>query len=176
MLVVRQGIRGAILLLLCGCVRRPAATTPTPSSLPDVDRAVLAAVADSLAAHFPDSSSVCVGIMGGSNDPSTPDSLLLGMLRSRYQHLPWRQCPHTYASMVAHVDSQGRPVDPPRPRGYVDPYYLWLGRPAYEHRQAAWVYSRLFQGTEGSEHLCRAEILDGRVSVHYCRTLARWIS
>src|SRR5215207_9536324 len=53
-----------------------------------------------------------------------PDPELLRALASESPTLPMSQCPRTSGTWVVTVDSAGRPVEPQRPAGYIDPYLL----------------------------------------------------
>lgn len=133
---------------------------------------MIAAVLDTIAAHL-DSTTVCLMFMGGPDGPRPPDDELLARLQMRQPAVREAVCPHTYTQMVLHVDSLGRPVDPPAPPGYIDPYILHVGRPQFEQERYAWIYVRQWQGTRGRAYECVSQTW-GRV-VASCRVVSDWI-
>lgn len=136
---------------------------------------MLAAVIDTIAARLPDSTSLCLRLLGGPSGPTDPDEAFLGALRTRQRPVRARDCPRTYASMIVVLDSLGRPLTPSGPRGYVDPYTLVVGRPQFEHPGYAWVLVRESQGTDGHDYLCAAQSYDARTWAS-CRVVTTWVS
>jgi hypothetical protein len=132
----------------------------------------MAAAIDSVAAGWPDSTALCLRVFGGPAGAELPPDSLLQAIRTRQQPVSVVACPRTYASMILHTDSLGRPIlGPP---GYIDPYVLTVGRPQFESDSYGWVYVRQLQGTAGRAYLCTVQY--GRAqSWARCETLSRWV-
>ncbi len=132
--------------------------------------AVLAQVSPGLVAGVP----VCLSLADGErrHDPDTTAIWLRAL--GRRVTTP-SQCPHTYASMFLAVDTLGRPVDPPRPPGYVDPYYIDLWRPVHIDARIFLVRYEERQGTRGERVYC--EVVEATPDPHVrCATIDTWIS
>jgi hypothetical protein len=167
-------------LLAAGLVAVAAAcAAPRPAVVParlaPIERQVIVAVIDTVAAHLPDSTTLCISIMGGPSGPTSPDDLLLTHLHTRQRPERHSSCPPTYESMMILVDSAGRPRNPPRPAGYIDPYLLSISRPQFEYRDYAWVFVRQRQGTAGQEYICSVQAYRGSVVAH-CVAGRSWLS
>ena len=88
---------------------------------------------------------ICVSLLGGPEGQVVPSEGFLHTLSLRRKVVSVKACPPTYTTMFVTVDSLGRPMDPPRPAGYVDPYILHLGRPQFDGPGHAYVYARQVQ-------------------------------
>jgi hypothetical protein len=101
-----------VALLTTACASRRSQTVEHPGRpLPDlalVERQMLAAALDTIAAHLPDSTALCLSFMGGPDGPVFPDDAFLASLRTRRHVLRGDNCPPTYTQMIRHAD------DPPR--------------------------------------------------------------
>ena len=125
--------RVAALILCTGCGANPPRSIrshleATPAPLTPVEREKLVAALDTIAAHLPDSTALCLTLMGGPGGSTPADSQLLATLRTRQRPVRGTDCQPTYTRMVRYVDSLGRSLDPPRPPDYLDPYQLTVGR------------------------------------------------
>ena len=153
-----------------------AATTTAPlAPLASVEREMMVAAIETIAAGWTDSTSLCLAVLGGPDGPAAPDDALLGALRTRQRPVRMVDCPRTYQSMIATVDSAGRVADPPRPSGYVDPYALLVGRPQFEQPGYAFVHARETHGTAGRDYFCIAQSYQGRARAS-CQVVRQWIS
>jgi len=169
---------GALAWAAIACApQTPAVAGPKPrgraAALAAVEQQLIAAAVDSIAAAWPDSTALCLGILGGPAGPELPTDGLLEALRTRQRPVSVAACPRTYASMIAQVDSLGRVVDL-RPPGYVDPYVLTVGRPQFASDSYGWIHARELRGTVGRAYLCTVQYVRGRAWAH-CETLSRWI-
>lgn len=131
-------VRAAAVLVATGCAANVAQPTYSQGvagqlALSHVERQMIAAALDSIAAHLPDSTALCLTLMGGPDGPRAPGDDLLATLHTRQTRVRGADCPPTYTRMIQCVDSLGRPIDPPPPAGYVDPYVFHVGRPQFEH-------------------------------------------
>ncbi len=88
---------------------------------------------------------ICVSLLGGPEGQVVPSEGFLHTPSLRRKVVSVKACPPTYTTMFVTVDSLGRPMDPPRPAGYVDPYILHLGRPQFDGPGHAYVYARQVQ-------------------------------
>ena len=148
--------------------------SPSVAVLARVEETMIAAVIDSIAAHWEDSTAVCVTLMGGPEGARPAPDDLLHRLQTRQQAVRGDQCPRTYTSMVLVVDSAGRPTAPPAPAGYVDPYQLTVSRPQFQQPGYAWIYVREQQGTLGNAYMCVAQAYE-RVYAS-CRSIESWVN
>ena len=121
----------------------------------------------------PGTAGVCVSLLGSRDGTELPDTALLTALSSVRSVVAANSCPKTYASMVVVVDSQGRPVEPQAPSGYVDPTSLTFGRPQFDRTDHAYIYVRETRGMSGRDFLCTAGGDQGRVV--QCRQVSRWV-
>ena len=143
---------------------------PTASQVEVMWRAVLANASSGLVGKVP----ICLSLVDGErrHDPDTTAVWLQAF--GRRVTTP-SQCPHTYQSMVLVVDTLGRPVDPPRPPGYVDPYYIDLWRPLRIDAGVFLVRYEQRQGTRGERVYC--EVREVRPAPHVnCARIDSWIS
>src|SRR2546425_3366848 len=165
-------------LVAGGCTTNSARTGSSqgatePLVLARVEQQMIAAVVDTVAAHWPDSTSLCLTLMGGPEGPRAPSDDLLASLQTRQRVVRGADCPPTYTQMVLYVDSAGRPIDPPPPAGYIDPYILHVSRPQFEQEGYAWIYVRQLQGTRGRAYMCVAQA--HRRVFASCRAVDSWI-
>jgi hypothetical protein len=160
----------------CGA-RPPADIHPGPSrgvaALTPLEQELIVAAVHAIAATWPDSTALCLEILGGPGGPELPSPALLGALRTRQGVASAAACPRTYASMIARVDSLGRRVDP-RPLGYVDPYALTVGRPQFTSTSHGWIHALEQQGTSGRAYLCTVQRVQGRATAR-CQTVRYWV-
>jgi hypothetical protein len=143
---------------------------PTPAQIEIIWGAVLARVSPGLVGDVP----ICLSLADGERrgDPDTTAVWLRGL--GRRVTTP-SQCPRTYTSMMLVVDTLGRPVDPPRPPGYLDPYYINLWRPVRIDARILLVRYEQRQGTRGKRVYC--EVVEARPGPHVnCVTIGSWIS
>ena len=144
------------------------------AALEPVEEQLIARAVESVAATWPDSTALCLALLGGPAGPELPGPALLASLRTRQRPVSSAACPRTYTSMIAHVDSLGYPDDPPPP-GYVDPYILEVGRPQFESDSYGWIHVREWQGTTGRQYLCTVQYVRGQASA-VCQKISEWIS
>jgi len=167
----------AAVLVAGGCTHLPhtgsSQGATEPLVLARVEQQMIAAVVDTVAAHWPDSTSLCLTLMGGPEGPRAPSVDLLASLQARQRAVRGADCSPTYTQMVLHVDSAGRPIDPPPPAGYIDPYILHVSRPQFEQEGYAWIYVRQLQGTRGRAYVCVAQA--HRRVFASCRAVDSWI-
>ena len=159
-----------------GCATHPghgSADQTTPLTLSRVEQVMIAAAVDSIAAHWPDSTALCLTLMGGPEGARVASDDLLAQLRTRQRPVRGDRCPPTYTKMIQYVDSAGRPVDPPRPAGYIDPYQLTVSRPQFEQEGYAWIHVRQLQGTRGRAYMCVAQAYETVFAS--CRAIDSWI-
>lgn len=169
---------GALALAAVACApRAPTVAAGTSrarvAALSPIEQQLIAAAVDSIAARWPDSTALCLGVLGGPAGPELPSDDLLHALRTRQQPVSIAGCPRTYASMITHVDSLGRVVDL-RPPGYVDPYALTVGRPQFARDSYGWVHARELQGTAGRAYLCTVQYYRAQARA-FCETVRQWI-
>ena len=141
----------------------------------DMEQQLMAAAIDTISAAMAESGVICLTLLGGPDGLIKPSGGFLARLAARRETVSKDQCPETYQSMVTGVDSLGRPNVRVRPAGYVDPYYLAVGRPQFEAVGYGWIHARQVQGTHGQNHLCMVESYRGRVRAH-CTVVSRWVS
>lgn len=125
----------------------------TSADLLEAERAALAVVANE--ARSKDAGTeivICVEFHAGGNrgpaDAETIRRLSVPGLRA----VPPRDCPPTYESMFARIDSLGRVI--PRPPGSVDPERLTLERSWVWTRDVVAVETVRWKGTGGVRHRC----------------------
>ena len=133
---------------------RTRSVTHSIAELHPTEAAVLRATLDTLVRAMRDSSTVCLYILGGPTGSQLPSEDFVRSLTLNREVVRADRCPPTYQHMIARVDSAGRPLDPPRPPGYIDPYVLEIGRPQFARPDYGWVYARQLQGTRGRDYLC----------------------
>ena len=153
---------------------RNAAAAVGVAKLAPMEVAMLSATLDTLVRRMRDSSSLCVSILGGPEGPEVPSADFLGSLRIQRSVVAMDRCPPTYTQMIVVVDSQGRPVGPARPAGYVDPYRLEIGRPQFASYGYGWVYARQLQGTVGRDYVCTVIRQSAETRV-VCNVHSDWI-
>ena len=144
------------------------------AALTVAEQTIMAAALDSIAAAWPDSTTLCLRVLGGPGGWEMPPERLLRVLRMRQRPVSSTRCPRTYTSMVVRVDSLGRRIDERAPQGYVDPYVLSVGRPQMESDSYGWVHVRELQGTAGRAYLCTVQYVR-RLAWAHCETLSRWV-
>lgn len=83
-------------------------------------------------------------------------------------------CPPTYARMFSTVDSLGRPMDPPRPPGYVDPYAIEVSEFIGFLPDSARVTVRTEHGMSGVAKSCLVRRLESDFTAS-CRHLGYWV-
>lgn len=169
-------LTAALLVGACVSATSGAGTRPGEAVAPltDYERTLIAAAVDTIASGWADSTGVCVAILGGPEGAEAPDRELLQSLRTRLHFTTHAACPRTYASMILRVDSAGRPLDPP-PAGYVDPHYVWVGRPQFQQRQYGWLYVRRLKGTGGQDYVCMVEQSPPAAARAHCSSRLRWV-
>lgn len=88
---------------------------------------------------------------------STPPAMVLRRLRLHYPTVrtPDR-CPRTYASMVSHVDSLGRPTDR-RPKGAIDPVWVEVDDVQQWTAELYIMTGYVWQGTLTHRYYCEAQ-------------------
>ena len=139
-----------------------------PLGLSPIELAMIAAVVDSVAAQWSDSTALCLTVMGGPEGPRPAGDDLLAQLRTRQRVVAGNRCPPTYTTMI----SASRPTDP-SPPGYVDPYRVTVSRPQFEHEGYAWIHVRQLQGTRGRAYMCVAQSYERLFAA--CRVIDSWI-
>ena len=87
----------------------------------------------------------CISFADTVHDGSVPGPEL-SRLRVSVHLVPAAACPPTYTTMIAQVDSLGRPTRP-RPPGYIDPYYLRIWQPV---RVTTWLLAVRVEATQGT--------------------------
>ena len=170
-------LRYLLLATAFGCAqvshRQPFGTGPEPLT---IEERVLSSVIDAthtipgplqLPAPF------CVSFWDTVHDGPIPGPKL-SRLHVSVQLVPAGECPPTYASMIRVVDSLGRPVGPPRPQGYVDPYHLRIWRPVRVTDTMLVVRIEATQGTPGWSLYC--EVRMDNPSHASCGTARQWVS
>ena len=141
------------------------------AQLRPLERDMMVASIQVVAAEFRDTAAVCIEVLGGPDGPTAPGSELLSQLRGTRQAVAAAQCPATYRRMwIPPNDTLGPP-----PAGYVDPHYVRIGRPQFERPGYAWVYLRLQQGTMGASWICSVEDLREKPVLANCRREQTWI-
>jgi hypothetical protein len=141
----------------------------------EIESELVAAAIDTIVSTLPDSTTLCLRILGGEGGAVSPGPELISQLQSRRAIASFADCPRTYASMVQVVDSLGQPMGERRPAGYVDPYKFSVGRPQFERPGFAWLHVRQLQGTVGRAYICAGEVYQRRATTR-CRVVSRWIS
>jgi hypothetical protein len=97
----------------------------------------------------------------------------LSRLRVSVHLVPAAACPPTYTTMIAQVDSLGRPTRP-RPAGYIDPYYLRIWEPV---RVTTWLLAVRVEATQGTRGwLFYCEVPIANPSQTSCNLASTWIS
>jgi hypothetical protein len=176
-LPTRVAVFVALTVAAASCAAQPSQRVTrhetAPVELARIEQAMIGAAVDSVAAKWSDSTALCLTLMGGPEGSHPAGDDLLAQLRARQRAVAGDRCPPTYTRMVRQVDSAGRPADPPRPAGYVDPYRITVGRPQFEHEGYAWIYLRQLQGTRGRAYICVAQAYE-RVFAS-CREIDSWI-
>lgn len=137
------------------------------------ENTMIADVFRQLAGETPMATPVCISLLGAAREGELPSKELLATLSAIRPVVSRNACPRTYASMVAVVDSQGRPLDPPPP-GHVDPVGFTFGRPQFDGRDHANIHVRETQGMGGRDFMCTAGGTGGRVV--RCRVISIWSS
>jgi hypothetical protein len=74
----------------------------------------------------PDSITVCIYVaVPPDNNRASPNAAFLTSLAVEHRRVVGhRRCPRTYQTMVAYVDSLGRPLGPGAPNGHRDPHIV----------------------------------------------------
>lgn len=157
----------------------------------------LAALGDALK-ESRDTAAVCVAFAGPGRTAFGPDTNDLRVLArsSAEPHDPRRfvsvaDCPRTYGSMIATIDSPDRSVATV-PRSHADPHTLGIELPEHwvpkPDERSITVMVRVGQGTSGSEYLCRVRPATARAATAIgqepgalaaaatCRVLRRYVS
>ena len=114
----------------------------------------------------------CISFADTVHDGSVPGPEL-SRLRVSVHLVPAAACPPTYTTMIAQVDSLGRPSRP-RPPGYIDPYYLRIWQPV---RVTTWLLAvrvEATQGTRGWLFYCEVPIANPNQTL--CNLASTWIS
>ena len=142
--------------------------------LAPIELTLMSAAVDSLLRDVAPSTTICVQFLGGPLGPIEAPAAFLEKAAARHEVVRARDCPRTYASMFARVDSLGRSLDPPRPPGYVDPVRLSVGRPQFDQPGYAFLYARQMQGMSGKDHLCVVQAYGSRTQAG-CRVLTHWV-
>ena len=162
--------------LLCSvtaCAHPPlvtAAAHPGPSQ----DDIVLAVV-DSLANQLDPSATICLSIVTDGSVQSAPSSELLKRFRLEQRVVTTEQCPRTYAIKTARDDTLGTSRATTRPAGYIDPYYLQVGKPDFRSpTQSSFAVKRL-NGRGGSDLACTAVIVDEKLRIQ-CLVRRTWLT
>jgi len=114
----------------------------------------------------------CVSFADSAHAGPAPGPELSRLQVSVYL-IPVQSCPPTYTSMIALIDSLGRPLRP-RPPGYIDPYYLRIWRAVPIAGRLVSVRVDATQGTRG--WLLDCEVPLAEPSQATCKTLREWIS
>lgn len=113
-------------------------------------------------------------VLGGRRSAAPDARVIRDASGPRRRAVTLANCPRTYASMITHVDSLGRPVDP-APPGWVDPFILTVTRIEPWTRDVVVVTADLEQGTGGRQYRCgvrragavwRADCVAGRSILH----------
>jgi hypothetical protein len=163
----------------CAVRRTAAVSRPDPQPVADdpplvladsVRNLILAAgrmVVDSAFATVRDTAPACVSFVNERTHFRPEPADLRRLADSRRRFVPRTQCPRTYTSMIARVDSRGRPVDP-APRGYVDPHYLQFVLPGRWTGDRLDIDIRVVQGTRAVTYLCVTRLTEG-VPIARCR-------
>src|SRR5256885_6531951 len=81
----------------------PATSPRSLATFGATERQMLASAIDTIAAHLPDSTSLCLTLMGGPEGAVLPDDAFLTSLRTRQRPIRSDRCPPTYTQMVRHV-------------------------------------------------------------------------
>lgn len=164
--------------MAAACAGAPPGTGMHPASavapLDAYERTLIAAAVDTIAGGWTDATAACVAILGGPAGAEAPDPDLLQSFQSRLHFTTHAACPRTYASMIARVDSAGRPLDVPPP-GHVDPVLLWVGRPQFQQAGYGWLYVRRLQGTSGQDYVCMVEQHPPARARAHCTSPSRWV-
>lgn len=174
--------------LIIALVACRTSATPRPALAPAVEDPALSiadsvralylvagrAVLDSALVAAPDTAPVCVSFVRGRTHYRPELSDLRRLADPHRRYIPRTQCPRTYASMIALVDSLGRVVDH-APRGYVDPHYLQLVLPGEWTNDRLDIDVAIGQGTRIDKYLCFTRFTAG-VPVAACRHVSTSIS
>jgi hypothetical protein len=170
-----------LLLTTCLLACSPGARTPlsprpaalAKAHLPDDEARHVAGVLDTLIAGLAPATVVCVSLRADAAGPYALPPAVLRHVQAATRVRSPSDCPPTFDSMVALVDSAGQSLTPPRPAGYTDPVYLAISRPHFERAQRAHLLIEGWQGTQGWVMRCISDGLPARV---WCRRLESWIS
>jgi hypothetical protein len=137
------------------------------------DRVAIAAL-ETITTQLPDSAPLCLQYADSSTGRSAaPRAVLHAVSRFRMITTP-RKCPPTYESMILVVDSAGRPLERPRPPGYVDPHWTVVRPIRFHSADRATLRVDMDQGTEGFGYGCAARRVESRWQA-LCQIVDRWV-
>jgi hypothetical protein len=155
-------------------------TTPRPllalsSAETGVAAASIRAVIDLLPS---DTAAACVTLSGGP--PAywySPDTSLMRRIGAGARRVVApAECPPTYSTMIARIDSSGRPNSPVAPPGYVDPHEITVGERRMIGADFADVTIDVSQGTLNDFYRCTAHRPAGGEWAAQCRKTGSSIS
>ena len=170
----------AVLLLIAGCGPQvhmyPAPVWKKQQHSPEQRPALAAALEAVISRLDPRAAAVCL-MFGGSRTAGyvSPDTAFLALLRPLRTVVSARQCPRTYQTMAAQVDTAGRTLPSGRPEGYVDPFRLNVIEEQYFLPDSAVIHIDKRQGTGGMNFRCFAKA-EGATWRANCRLTSSWIS
>jgi hypothetical protein len=120
-----HGVIGLYVLFTACATTRAGKESPSPAPTlsPEVERVVHVAALKSARFFLNLPTPFCIVLERGSTRRN-PEPELLRALAMQPPAVPMSQCPPTYGTWVVTVDSAGRPLEPERPPGYIDPYIL----------------------------------------------------
>jgi hypothetical protein len=158
----------------CSSVVRPEQFGAGLEPLTNVERVIAAAVEAShkIPGRLTLPTPFCVSFADTLHEGPVPGPEL-SRLPVSVHLVPVVACPPTYGSMIAEVDSSGRPLRP-RPSGYIDPYILTIWRPIRVTDRLMAVRIKATQGTAGWLMYCEVSIADPTQAS--CETVSTWIS
>lgn len=132
------------------------------------------AVVDSALVTVADTAPACVSFTSGSSYYRLEPADLSRLAEPRRRYIARTKCPRTYTSMIATVDSLGRPVNL-APHGYVDPHYLLFQLPGRWTNDRFDITVNVVQGTRTDSYLCFTR-LSARGPVAACRYIRTALS
>jgi hypothetical protein len=112
-----------------------------------------------------ETTSACLVVRGGPPGYAyNLDERLLSNLRVTSRPvLAWENCPPTFDEMYVLVDTAGRPINPARPPGYVDPHRVDVVEHGLVGTDSAYVSVRASQGTLNRYYQCSARRTNQRM-------------
>jgi hypothetical protein len=164
-------------LLLPGCVvSAQGAPARSTDELAAAQRSVTVLLANEVRADSITTPEITLCIAFRRDGRSVPaDSVTLAMTsRSGRRAVAPDHCPRTYDSMIATLDSSGRPIDA-RPRGWIDPYRLTVTSIESRSRDLMVIAVDVTHGMAGHRFQCTTRRREVESWSATCNRTASWL-